>query len=168
MDLTSKQRRHLRALAHHLSPVVMVGNAGVTDGVAEAVDVALTTHELIKVRVDADGPEDRHEVADALVTRLRAAEVQVIGHVVVLYRRHPTEAKIALPDLPRGGRAEGPQAPPGLAHARRGGPGAPAAPAPRALQSSSWPALRFMSSETARRSGRFSYSTACTISTMGM
>lgn len=100
MDLTSKQRRHLRALAHHLNPVVMVGNAGVTDGVAEAVDVALTTHELIKVRVDADGPEDRHEVADALVTRLRAAEVQVIGHVVVLYRRHPTAPQIALPDLP--------------------------------------------------------------------
>ena len=90
MDLTSKQRRHLRALAHHLSPVVMVGNAGVTDGVAEAVDVALTRHELIKVRVDAD----------ALTTRLRASEVQVIGHVVVLYRRHPTEPQIALPDLP--------------------------------------------------------------------
>jgi RNA-binding protein len=100
MDLTSKQRRHLRALAHHLNPVVMVGNAGVTDGVAEAVDVALTRHELIKVRVDADAPEDRHEVADALTTRLRASEVQVIGHVVVLYRRHPPEPQIALPDLP--------------------------------------------------------------------
>lgn len=100
MDLTSKQRRHLRALAHHLSPVVMIGNAGLSDGVSEAVDAALTRHELIKIRVDADAPEDRHAVSESLASGLRACEVQVIGHIVVLYRRHPTEPKLSLPDLP--------------------------------------------------------------------
>lgn len=100
MDLTSKQRRHLRALAHHLDPLVMVGSAGLSEGVVQAVDAAITRHELIKVRVDADAPDDRHEVAQALAERLHAAEVQVIGRVIVLYRRHPKEPKISLPDLP--------------------------------------------------------------------
>lgn len=112
MDLTSKQRRHLRALAHHLNPVVMIGSAGVTDGVAAAVDGALSQHELIKVRVDADAPEDRHEVAEALSSRLQAAQVQVIGHVVVLYRRHPTDPKLSLPDLPAPARTAAPQGDP--------------------------------------------------------
>lgn len=100
MDLTSKQRRHLRALAHHLDAVVMIGNAGLTDAVVKAVDAAITRHELVKVRVDADSPDDRHEVSQTLAQRLNASEVQVIGRVVVLYRRHATEPKISLPDMP--------------------------------------------------------------------
>ncbi|MEZ4392831.1 MAG: ribosome assembly RNA-binding protein YhbY [Polyangiales bacterium] len=100
MDLTSKQRRHLRALAHHLDAVVMIGNAGLTDAVVKAVDVAITRHELVKVRVDADSPDDRHEVSQTLAQRLNASEVQVIGRVLVLYRRHATEPKLSLPDMP--------------------------------------------------------------------
>lgn len=100
MDLTGKQRRHLRALAHHLNPVVMVGRAGLTDAVAHSVDEALTQHELIKVRVDADAPEGRDEIAVALAARLGASCVLTIGHVLALYRRHPTAPTLSLPDLP--------------------------------------------------------------------
>lgn len=100
MDLTGKQRRHLRALAHHLNPIVMIGRAGLTDAVLRSVDEALTQHELIKVRVDAESPDDKHEVAEALAARLNAVCAQTIGHLVVLYRRHPEKPEIELPDLP--------------------------------------------------------------------
>lgn len=100
MDLTGKQRRHLRALAHHLNPLVMVGRAGLTDAVVRSVDEALTQHELIKVRVDAESPDDKNEVAEALAQRLNAVCAQTIGHLVVLYRRHPEKPEIELPDLP--------------------------------------------------------------------
>lgn len=100
MDLTGKQRRHLRALAHHLNPLVMVGRAGLTDAVARSVDEALAQHELIKVRVDAESPDGRDEVAEALEARLGASCVLTIGHVLALYRRHPESPTIDLPDLP--------------------------------------------------------------------
>ena len=54
MPLTSKQARQLRGLAHHLQPVVLVGDKGVTEAVIDKVDVELENHELIKVRVAAD------------------------------------------------------------------------------------------------------------------
>lgn len=107
MDLTSKQRRHLRALAHHLNPIVMVGRAGLTDAVVRSVDEALAQHELIKVRIDAESPDDKHEVAEALAGRLHAAVAQTIGHLVVLYRRHPEKPQIELPDAPKIPAAQG-------------------------------------------------------------
>ncbi|MBL8602561.1 MAG: ribosome assembly RNA-binding protein YhbY [Myxococcales bacterium] len=97
MALTGKQVRHLRSLGHALTPVVHIGKLGLTDAVSEAVDAALTTHELIKVRVDADAPSDRYESAEALAAALRCEVAQVIGNVVLLYRRHPNKPVITLP-----------------------------------------------------------------------
>lgn len=105
MELNGKQRRHLRALAHHLNPVVMVGRAGLSDAVARSVDEALAQHELLKIRVDAESPDDRDEVAEALAQRLGASCVQIIGHMVVLYRRHPEAPQVELPGV------ENPKAP---------------------------------------------------------
>lgn len=134
MDLTGKQRRHLRALAHHLNPVVMVGRSGLTDAVVASVDAALAQHELVKLRVDADAPEDRHEVAEALEARLHAACVQVIGHVLVLYRYNPEGQKIELPDgpkIPPKAAEDAPRGPTKRPLRDRRGPEAPA-PTPRA------------------------------------
>ncbi len=97
MPLNSKQIRHLRGLGHHLSAVVHVGNDGVTDGVAGALDQALTDHELVKVKVLENAPEGRREVARALADRTGSEEVQVLGRTVLLYRRHPEKPKIKLP-----------------------------------------------------------------------
>lgn len=89
--------RFLRALGHHLSPVIFVGKEGVTSGLAAETDRALLVHELIKVRVQQEAPADRHEVASELATASQSTLVQTLGRTFLLYKRHPKEAKIQLP-----------------------------------------------------------------------
>src|SRR5215471_18841528 len=102
MPLTGKQRHHLRALAHHLDPVVQIGHDGVTAAVLAQIDAALSAHELIKVRVGAESPSDRDEAAEAIAAGTRAEIAQIIGRVVVVWRRRDTKkkAKIALSSRP--------------------------------------------------------------------
>ena len=64
--LTGKQRRHLRALGHHLDPVVQIGHEGVNDAVVRETDAQLDAHELIKVKVGKSSPHERHEAAELL------------------------------------------------------------------------------------------------------
>lgn len=102
MDLTGKQRRHLRALGHNLDAIVHVGKGGITDGVVSAVNQALEDHELIKVKVLEESPLDRKEAAEALAERCNAFMAQLLGRVVLLYRRHPDNPEIVLPGKPAG------------------------------------------------------------------
>ena len=95
--LTGKQRRHLRSLGHHIEPVVQLGKLGLTDSVIAAVDEALERHELVKVRIGTECPDDRHDVAERLAPAVKAQLVQVLGRTTLIYRRHPREAKIQLP-----------------------------------------------------------------------
>ena len=98
MSLTSRQRAHLRSLAHHLKPVVHVGGDGVTDAVLRNVEEAFNTRELLKVKVLEGAPEDARETADAIVAALEGVDVaQTIGRTVVLYRPFPEEPEIRLP-----------------------------------------------------------------------
>lgn len=98
-DLTSKQRGHLRGLAHHLDPVVHVGKEGVSEGVIAAVEEALTAHELIKVRLPGDRDE-RPETAREIAATTDAAIAGMIGRIAILYRPHPEpdRRRITLPD----------------------------------------------------------------------
>lgn len=86
---SSKLRRELRGHGHALSPIVQVGKAGVTEGVVKQVTQALADHELIKLRVDADSPADRFAVADDFSTRPGVNVVQVVGGMILLYKRDP-------------------------------------------------------------------------------
>ena len=98
MSLSSKQIRHLRALAHHLKPVVQVGNAGITSAVIAKTDTELTHHELIKVRLlDADR-QDLADGATALCGATRSELVQTIGKLLVLYRQREEDPSIVLPE----------------------------------------------------------------------
>ncbi|RMG20265.1 MAG: ribosome assembly RNA-binding protein YhbY [Deltaproteobacteria bacterium] len=97
MALTGKQRRHLRALGHHLAPVVQVGQGGVSAEVSAAVDAALATHELIKVKIGDNADGSRKQLARQLAERSGAHLVQVLGRTVLLYRRHPERPRIRLP-----------------------------------------------------------------------
>ncbi len=102
MPLSSHQRQHLKALAHPLRPLVQIGNAGVTEGVFGAIDEALTQHELIKVQLPKlDAASEREGMAAQLVEGSGAELVQVLGRMVVLYRRRkkdkPGKARIELP-----------------------------------------------------------------------
>jgi RNA-binding protein len=98
MTLNGYQRRHLRGLAHPLKPVVQVGKAGLSPSVLAAVDDALETHELIKVRLVGDKAEKK-EMISAFEDELHCGQVGLVGHVATLYRQHPEpEArKIKLP-----------------------------------------------------------------------
>jgi RNA-binding protein len=95
--LTGKQRRSLRALGHALSPVVQVGKEGLTDALCQALDQALLTHELVKVRIGQNATEDRHELAAKLSEQTGAQVAQILGNTVLLYRPHPDEPKLKLP-----------------------------------------------------------------------
>jgi RNA-binding protein len=96
--LTGKQIRFLRALGHHLDPVTQIGKHGLTDASRDAVGIALSRHELVKVRVGTECPDDRHELAERLAEALTAHVAQLLGRTILLYRRHPSEPSIVLPD----------------------------------------------------------------------
>jgi len=96
MKLAGKQIRYLRGLGHHLTPIIMLGKGGLTEGIVDKTSEALDTHELIKVKVQ-DGCElDRKEAADQLAKVTQAQLVQVLGRTFLLYRRSE-ESKIKLP-----------------------------------------------------------------------
>ncbi len=97
MQLTDKQRRHLRGLAHDLKPVVMVGDAGLTDAVVREAERALHDHELIKIKVRAADRDTRDALITDLATRTTSELVNRIGHVAVLYRPRPDKTGIVLP-----------------------------------------------------------------------
>lgn len=86
MPLSGKQKHHLRALAHKLKPVIIIGDAGLTGGVATETDNALAAHELIKVRINAADRHARKDIAAALCEQTGAEIVQHIGNIAVLYR----------------------------------------------------------------------------------
>ena len=89
------QRKHLRKLAHSLEPVVYVGEAGVSEPVLAALDVALRDHELVKVKLRQ--PEDKKAAAASLAERSGAELCGLVGHTVILYRRNPERPRIEVP-----------------------------------------------------------------------
>jgi RNA-binding protein len=96
-DLTSKQRAHLRGLAHSLKPAAHVGKEGVTESAADALRQTFEARELVKVRVLEAAPEDVRATAHALAERTGAAVVQTVGRTAVLYRPDPEAPTIRLP-----------------------------------------------------------------------
>jgi RNA-binding protein len=97
MQLTEKQRRHLKGLAHPLKPVILMGNSGLTPGVVAETQRALADHELIKVRLPGQEREQRDVALQSLAEQTGSALVTRIGHVAVLYRPRPDVPKIVLP-----------------------------------------------------------------------
>lgn len=96
--LTSRQRAHLRTLAHSLKPILQVGADGVGDTFTRALDEAFNTRELLKIRVLEGAPEDTRATAAELEARLPGVQVaQVIGRTIVVYRPFPDEPDIRLP-----------------------------------------------------------------------
>jgi len=86
LKLTPVERSALRAEAHALKPVVIIGEAGLTPAVLKEVDLSLDSHGLIKVRVFGDDREARVAIYDSICTELEAAPVQHIGKLLVVYR----------------------------------------------------------------------------------
>lgn len=93
IQLTVAERKAHRAEAHHLDPVVMVGNDGLTPAVKKETDAALKAHGLIKVRVLGDDREQREAIFQRLADELGAAPIQHIGKLLVLWRPKPKKER---------------------------------------------------------------------------
>lgn len=93
LKLSPIERAALRADAHLLNPVVMIGEAGLSPGVVKEIDASLNSHGLIKVRVFGDEREARVAMYDTLCEQLGAAPVQHIGKLLVFYRPKAEEVK---------------------------------------------------------------------------
>lgn len=99
-ELTSKQRAHLRSLAHHLKPIVHIGNDGVTQAVLKTIEEAFNTRELLKVKILEGAPDNPRATADRIAESLDGVEVpQTIGRTVVLFRPDPEDPQIDLKKL---------------------------------------------------------------------
>ena len=98
LKLNSEQRSQLRSLAHNLDPVVMIGDAGLSDAVLKEIDVNLNAHELIKIRVFGDDREARLEMLQTICDQMDAAPVQHIGKLLVIFRPRKETAQKGLSD----------------------------------------------------------------------
>lgn len=85
MELNSKQRKILEKAAHDLQPVVIVGGAGVTEGVIQMVDNSLSAHELIKVKFN-EYKDEKIDLTNQMCEQCNATLVRLIGNVAILYR----------------------------------------------------------------------------------
>lgn len=97
MALTGKQTRHLRALGHHLDPVVQIGKNGLTAAVVAQLGEAIRHHELIKVKLLPECPVERGEASGEAAAAVGADLVQTLGRTFLLWKRNPEAAKIELP-----------------------------------------------------------------------
>ncbi|PHQ80039.1 MAG: ribosome assembly RNA-binding protein YhbY [Coxiella sp. (in: Bacteria)] len=89
--MDKKIKKELKALAHHLNPVVMTGTHGLTPGVHQEIEVALEAHELIKLRVNAGDREARDAMIVDILKQHQAELIQQIGHTVTIYREASDE-----------------------------------------------------------------------------
>jgi RNA-binding protein len=116
IELSIQDRKVHRADAHHLDPVVMIGNDGLTPAVKKEIDAALKAHGLIKVRVQGDDRLERERIYGEIADELRAAQIQHIGKLLVFWRPKPKKEREADED-----RKPGPREYKVLKYSSRGG-----------------------------------------------
>jgi len=97
MDLSDKQRKYLRGLAHDLKPTVFVGMGGVSESVLEEYRQCLERHELIKVKLRLGSRDARDEAIQTLVTSAKAELIKRIGNTAIIFRRKGQDPRIKLP-----------------------------------------------------------------------
>jgi len=83
----TQKKLDLRRQAHALNPVVMIGNKGYTPAITAEIELALNTHELIKIKIQAQDKADRNAIATAILADVKAELIQTIGHIIVIYRQ---------------------------------------------------------------------------------
>ena len=102
LQLSSAQRRELRAQAHNLNPVVSIAENGLTEAVLKEIEINLQAHELIKIRVYGDSRDNRLAYLEKICAELGTAAVQHIGKLLVVYRPAPADtAAVNAPKSPK-------------------------------------------------------------------
>lgn len=95
-DLSNKQIRHLKSLAHDLKPVVIIGEKGLTKSVIDEIISTIEIHELIKVKIRAEEREERLQMIETITKKTQSNKVQLVGHIVTLFKRNK-DPQIAIP-----------------------------------------------------------------------
>jgi RNA-binding protein len=97
-EYTGWEKKHLRALAHHLKPVIQIGKLGVTDKVLSALDKALDDHELIKIKF-MDFKDEKESLSVKISESCNALIAGLIGNIMILYRQNPDKErrKVVIP-----------------------------------------------------------------------
>lgn len=88
MSLTPKGRQILKAKAHKLKPIILIGNKGLSDAVKHEIDIALNDHELIKIRVPVNDREEKKAMVAEICESAGAELVQLIGKICVVFRKN--------------------------------------------------------------------------------
>ena len=97
MSLSKKQIKFLRTKCHDLKPVILLGQKGLTEEVLNELDIALTHHELVKIKLSVDDRELRRSLAGEICAKSHSEEVQSIGKTLSVYRVNPDKPVIDLP-----------------------------------------------------------------------
>lgn len=93
LQVDNSYKKSLKAQAHHLKPVVLLGAKGLTEAVIAETDIALVSHELIKVKINGAEKQDRMIIAKELCDQLRAELIQLIGNTAIIYRKNEDKHK---------------------------------------------------------------------------
>jgi len=86
--VNSARKKQLKAQAHSLKPVIIVGQSGLTESVLNEIEITLDTHELIKIKIRAEKLQ-RNKIRDQIVTDTQSELIQTIGQIIVVYRKNP-------------------------------------------------------------------------------
>ena len=97
MKLTNNQKKYLRSMAHDLKPFVMIGQHGLSDSVVNELEATLLKHELLKIKLRVSDRKEKQQIVDKIILLSKAALVQVIGGVLVIYRPFEDNPNIILP-----------------------------------------------------------------------
>lgn len=87
MPINQQQKKHFKAIGHHLKPVVIIAKNGLSDGVISELERALNDHELIKIKLEVATPEDRKQLTQEITQTVSCEIVQNIGKTVLIYRK---------------------------------------------------------------------------------
>ena len=97
MKLTSKQKKHLKGLGHHLKPIIQIGKDGVSKEFIANLDDCLEHHELLKIKVLENAPDEKGELATQIEKKTKGCVAQIIGKTLLFYRPFKEEPEIKLP-----------------------------------------------------------------------
>lgn len=97
MKFSESQKKYLRGLGHDLKPLVLVGDAGLSEGLLAEFETTLAHHELIKVRVKAGDRATRNAMIAELCSQSGAELIQSIGNIALLFRSNPDKRRIRIP-----------------------------------------------------------------------
>lgn len=99
--LSNAQKKYLRKLGHSLKAVIYIGKEGLSDTVVSAIDEALDSHELIKIKIVNTDKISKHEAADRVPDLTRSQLVQLIGKTLLVYRRNKSKKRDEQIRLPK-------------------------------------------------------------------